>query len=230
MAEAIDRKFWDTGKRSVEHAQAHELRQMPPPARSNAMRWHIVHVVAKFERGMATPESFVAKEIVRAGFEVYSVRLRKMVMPRSQSLSAGQRKHRHLLAREKIEPMFPGYEFVRFDPCDGAWHDIFRLVGVYGMLCANNLPVPMPDAFIAGLRACEVNGAIPAAIAAHEVFTLGETVRITKDGPFKGLTGPIERLDERGRIRLLLALFGPGSHRSAKLETKPGHRAGLFAS
>ena len=29
-----------------------------------------------------------------------------------------------------------------------------------------------------------------------------------KDGPFKGLTGPIERLDERGRIRLLLALFG----------------------
>ena len=104
--------------------------------------------------------------------------------------------------------MFPGCEFVRFDPRDGAWHDIFRLVGVYGMLCANNLPVPMPDAFIAGLRACEVNGAIPAAMSVDEVFTLGETVRITKDGPFKGLTGPIERLDERGRIRLLLALFG----------------------
>jgi transcriptional antiterminator RfaH len=208
MAEAIDRKFWEAGRAAAAQASAREVRQFPAPARPGALRWHIVHVVAKFERGIAQPESFVAKEIGRAGFEVYSVRLRKMVMPRSQSLSAGQRKHRHMLAREKIEPMFPGYDFVRFDPCGGAWHDIFRLVGVYGMLCANNLPVPMPDAFIAGLRACEVNGAIPAAMSVDEVFTLGETVRITKDGPFKGLTGPIERLDERGRIRLLLALFG----------------------
>lgn len=208
MAEAIDRKFWETAKAAAAQASAREVRKFPTPSHAGALRWHIVHVVAKFERGMAAPESFVAKEIVRAGFEVYSVRLRKMVMPRARSLSAGQRKHRHLLAREKIEPMFPGYDFVRFDPCGGAWHDIFRLVGVYGMLCANNLPVPMPDAFIAGLRACEVDGAIPAAMSAEEVFTLGETVRITKDGPFKGLTGPIERLDERGRIRLLLALFG----------------------
>jgi transcriptional antiterminator RfaH len=208
MAEAIDRKFWEAGRAAAAQASAREVWQFPVPATAGTLRWHIVHVVAKFERGIAQPESFVAKEIMRAGFEVYSVRLRKMVMPRSNQLPPSQRQHRHMLAREKIEPMFPGYDFVRFDPCGGAWHDIFRLVGVYGMLCANNLPVPMPDAFIAGLRACEVNGAIPAAMSVDEVFTLGETVRITKDGPFKGLTGPIERLDERGRIRLLLALFG----------------------
>lgn len=209
MAEAIERKFWDAGRAAIAQAKARDGRlTVRAPARPSDLRWHIVHVVAKFERGIAEPESFVAKEIARAGFEVYSVRLRKMVRPRSNQLTPSQRGHRHLLAREKIEPMFPGYEFVRFDPCGGAWHDIFRLVGVYGMLCANNLPVPMPDTFIGGLRSREINGAIPAATPADEIFTLGETVRITKDGPLKGSTGPIERLDERGRIRLLLALFG----------------------
>jgi len=171
-------------------------------------RWHVVRVAAKFERQAADETSFVAKQIAQAGFEIYSVKLRRMIVPRSNHLPPSQRKTRHLFAKEKIEAMFPGYEFVRFDTASDPWHDIFRIVGIYGMLCENNLPVPVPDEFIAKLRAEEVNGAIPAALPAAVVFTAGETVRVSKPGPLQGLTGPIERLDEAGRIRLLLGLFG----------------------
>lgn len=174
---------------------------------ASARRWHIVHVSYKFERGVENEASFVAKQIANAGFEVYSPKLRRLVVPKSNRLTASQRKIRHLLGVEKIEPMFPRYEFVRFNPIGDNWHDIFRMTGVHGMLCANNLPVPMPEAFVDGLRAREVNGAIPGETAAVQMFSVGDVVRI-KGGSMAGLTGPIERLDERGRIRLLLSLFG----------------------
>ena len=189
--------------------RADQRRVLPSIAGDGSQRrWHVVRVAAKFERQAADETSFVAKQIAQAGFEVYSVKLRRMIVPRANQLTVSQRKHRHLFARERIEPMFPGYEFVRFDTATDPWHDIFKIVGIYGMVCENNLPVPVPDAFIDKLKGSEVNGAIPAALPAAEVFALGETVRISKDGPLNGLTGPIERLDDAGRIRLLVGLFG----------------------
>jgi transcription antitermination factor NusG len=193
----------------LEAAKGIDARRIKPAAAdAHGRLWHVVHVAAKFERQAADETSFVAKLIAEAGFEVYSAKLRRMIMPASKNLSHAQRKMRHLLARERIEPLFPGYEFVRFNPLTDNWHNIFAIVGIYGMLCENNLPVPMPNGFIEGLKRSEVNGAIPAALPIAEVFSLGETVRITKPGPFQGSTGPIERLDDAGRIRLLLDLFG----------------------
>ncbi len=189
--------------------QTDQRRIVPSVSGDGSMRpWHVVRVASKFERQPADEGSFGAKQIAQAGFEVYSVKLRRMIVPRSNQLPPSQRKMRHLFAKEKIEAMFPGYEFVRFDTAADPWHDIFKIVGIYGMLCENNLPVPVADTFIAKLRAEEVNGAIPAALPASVVFAAGETVRVSKPGAFQGLTGPIERLDEAGRIRLLLGLFG----------------------
>jgi transcriptional antiterminator RfaH len=208
MAEAIELKFSSVARAAIAQADERIVRQLPVKPMSSSPRWHIVHVAAAFERGIADPEHFIAKEIKRVGFEVYSARLRKMVMPMSRNLSHAQRQHRHLLARERIEPLFPGYEFIRFDPVVHNWHSVFGMIGVFGMLCAGNLPVPMPDAFIDGLRAREVNGAIPAEIPVLEVFAIGEQVRISRDCSFKGLMGTIGRLDSGGRIRLLLDFFG----------------------
>lgn len=206
----IDLALRDAAIGALTQAKAIDARRVVPAASTApaARRWHVVHVAAKFERQAADESSFVAKQIAEAGFEVYSAKLRRLIKPRSNQLPPSQRKNRHLMVREKIEPLFPGYEFVRFDPLRDPWHDIFKIVGIYGMLCENNLPVPMPDAFIAGLKGSEVNGAIPAARPAAEVFTLGETVRVKLDGPLQGLTGPLERFDEAGRIRVLLGFFG----------------------
>ncbi|HEY4775613.1 MAG TPA: transcription termination/antitermination protein NusG [Xanthobacteraceae bacterium] len=210
MAEFLDLKYGGLARAALQRAQERDDRALVIRPRGDPAlaRWHIVHVAAKFERGIADADSFVARQIKAAGFEVYSARMRKMVTPRSNSLSRAQRATRHAFAREKIEPLFPGYEFVRFDQQASNWHEIFRLVGVYGMLCEHNLPVPVPDRFIAGLRKREINGAIPAETPASELFALGETVRIVKDGLFKLLTGQVGRFDDAGRIRLLLDMFG----------------------
>lgn len=214
MAGNLDQAFWQQASQAaLDHARQVDarrgMRQLAP--RPEDRRWHVVNVAAKFERDVEKDGSFVAKQIEAAGFEVYSPKLRRMVVPPSRNLSRAQRRIKHVLGQEKIEPLFPRYEFVLFDPLSDPWHDIFRIVGVYGMLCANNLPVPIPDVFIAGLKAKEVNGAIPEDVPALEAFSIGETVRVSKPGLFKGLTGQMKRLDADGRIRLLLGLFGGSS-------------------
>ncbi|MBI1202560.1 MAG: hypothetical protein GC182_08620 [Rhodopseudomonas sp.] len=210
MAGSINLKMRQAALSALDLASRADERRIAPRAAGDdtARHWHVVSVGAKFERQAAEESSFVAKQIAQAGFEVYSVKLRRMIVPRANQLSREQRKVRHLFAKEKIEPMFPGYEFVRFNPVTDPWHDIFRVIGVRGMLCENNLPAPVSDNFIATLRASEINGAIPATIKASDVFAVGETVRITKAGAFEGSTGTLERLDDAGRIRLLLDLFG----------------------
>lgn len=204
----------DLNMRDVALAAIEQSNRIAPPYRGGVSlsdagrRWHVVHVASRFERQVTDQNSFVAKLINDAGFEVYSAKQRRMIMPRSNQLPPSQRKHRHLLAKEKIEPMFPGYEFVRFDIENDRWHDIFKIVGIHGMLCENNLPAPLPAGFVENLKAKEVDGAIPAKLPVVEVFNVGEVVRVSKAGPMAGLTGPIEKLDDAGRIRLLLGFFG----------------------
>jgi transcription antitermination factor NusG len=168
-------------------------------------RWHVVHVAAKME-GL---QSLAAEQLLAAGFEIYAPLLRRMVLPKSNALSRAQRSLRHMFVREKIEPMFPRYEFLRFDPLVDPWQGIFRMVGVHGMYCSNNQPVAIPDDWIARLRGREVNGAVPGELTADEVFEFskGDRVRVTLSR-WAGLTGTIERLDANGRIRLLLDFLG----------------------
>ena len=163
--------------------------------------WHLVQIRAK-------AIDLATRHLKERGYEVYSPQLRTLVIPRAMDLSHVQRKHRHLMTREKILPFFPGYSFVHFDVSGDPWHDIFKLVGVYGIACTNNMPKAMPDEFIARLRAKEVNGAIPGETPIEEMlFHVGDTAR-PNEGPFIGHTGPVDKVDEAGRISLLLTFLG----------------------
>jgi len=142
-----------------------------------------------------------------AGYDLYAPQLREMVKPKSSELPLRQRKNRHLFSRAKLTPYFGSYRFVRFDATRDPWHDLFKLVGVHGIGCSGNMPVAMPDALIAKLKAKEQDGAIPADTPVKALFyKVGEEVRIN-NGPFSGFTGKVDRIDESGRIRLLLDLF-----------------------
>lgn len=163
--------------------------------------WHLVQI---------NQQSFrLAKEQLDwAGYTIYAPMLRELIMPPARKLSLAQRKNRHLFGREKLSPYFGSYRFVRFHAALDPWHDLFKLVGVHGIGCAGNVPVPMPDALVSELQSKEQNGAIPADTPVKALFwKAGDTARITNGGAFEGVTGKVQRVDEAGRIRLLLELF-----------------------
>ncbi len=162
-------------------------------------RWHLVQIAPlHFNKA-----SFHLKA---AGYKIYAPLIRDFVAPRSNQLPLGQRKHRHMFKRERLSPLFGGYRFVRFGVGD-PWHDLFKLFGVHGIPVANNVPVPMPDSFIESIKAREINGAIPGSTPVKAlIFSVGDQAKIN-EGPFVGFEGTIERVDESGRIRLLLEMF-----------------------
>jgi transcription antitermination factor NusG len=162
--------------------------------------WHLVQI---------NQQSFklAEQQLKWAGYGLYAPQVREMVKPKSRELSLGQRANRHLIARERLSPYFGSYRFVRFHAAADPWHDLFKLVGVHGIGCKGNMPVPMPDALIDELKADEQNGAIPADVPVMALYyKVGDAARVN-EGPFMGFTGKVDRVDERGRITLLLNLF-----------------------
>jgi transcriptional antiterminator RfaH len=110
-----------------------------------------------------------------------------------------------------IEPMFPGYIFVRFHPIDE-----FRLVkytrGIKTIVNFGGHIVPVNDGMIAYIRSrLEEDGV---ATVQGRKFQEGEKILI-KDGPFKNLSGVFDKeLDGKERVAILLE----GINFSARME------------
>lgn len=99
-----------------------------------------------------------------------------------------------------IEPMFPGYIFVRFHPVDE-----FRLVkytrGIKTIVNFNGRIIPLQEGLIDFIRERLVDGV---ATVEKPTFRKGEKL-IIQEGPFKGFSGIFEQeLDGRERIAILL--------------------------
>lgn len=99
-----------------------------------------------------------------------------------------------------VEPMFPGYIFVKFHPVDD-----FRLVkytrGIKTIVNFNGRIIPLSDNLIEFIRNNLENGI--ATIQKRE-FQKGEKV-IIQEGPFKGFSGIFEKeLDGKERVAILL--------------------------
>lgn len=168
-------------------------------AHDAARRWHLVQIA---------PSHFTkaSLHLDAAGYKIYAPQIRDFVIPRSNQLTLAQRKQRHMFKRERLTPLFGSYRFVRFSDAD-PWHDLFKLMGVHGIAVEGNVPVPIPDHKIELIRAREVNGAVPGSTPVRAlIFSVGDTAKVN-EGAFQGIEGTIERVDESGRIRLLLELF-----------------------
>lgn len=99
-----------------------------------------------------------------------------------------------------VEPMFPGYIFVRFHPIDE-----FRMVkyarGVKTIVHFGGQIVPLQDEMIEFIRTRLENGV---ASIEKQKIDKGEKILI-KDGPFKGFSGIFEsELDGKERVAILL--------------------------
>jgi transcription elongation factor/antiterminator RfaH len=106
--------------------------------------------------------------------------------------------------REVVAPVFPGYIFVTFDTERDRWHSIHGTVGVCRLLTALKRPVPVPgDVIQALIGAIDVSGCV--VLGAN--LRVGQAVRVVA-GPFVGGLGVLERLDGKGRVRVLLNIMG----------------------
>ena len=101
-------------------------------------------------------------------------------------------------------PLFPRYMFVRLDLSVEPWRPIISTLGVSALVRGLDRPKPVPVGVVEALLAARnAKGLID---FRHEV-KVGDRVRIMS-GPFFNLVGQLERLDDRGRVEVLISILG----------------------
>lgn len=146
-------------------------------------RWYVVQC-------QSHSEARAIFHLERQGYHVYC--------PRTEKIIRHARK-----ATKALVPLFPRYLFLRLDPKRDRWHSIRGTRGVVRVISAGNLPQPVPRGVVETLQ-LEMNGAPESSTA---LLKVGQAVWIA-DGPFAGIVGVLQQLDEKGRVNVLLELLG----------------------
>ncbi len=97
---------------------------------------------------------------------------------------------------------FPGYLFVRLDLGRDRWRSINGTVGVAHLVGHGDRPCPAPKGLVEALRAV----ADDRHVLSGPLLGAGQRVRVVA-GAFADHLAVIERLDEAGRVRVLLEIM-----------------------
>jgi transcription elongation factor/antiterminator RfaH len=158
-------------------------------------RWFLVHTQPKSERK-------AQMHLGAQGFRTHFPQIQKTI------------RHARQL-RTVRAPLFPRYMFLILDPGRDRWLSVRSTVGVSSLITCQDRPVPVPEGIVEALiaRTDEAN------LALFEVpLITGQKIRILS-GPFADFVGTIERLDDAGRVRVLLDMMASAVpialHRSA---------------
>jgi transcriptional antiterminator RfaH len=121
------------------------------------------------------------------------------------------RKHRSHARRVEsvLRPLFPGYLFVQANADLKQWRPLLTTHGVRAVVRTGADLAFIDEAFIAGLKLREVDGAV---VRPPSPYRVGQEVRIA-GGPFDGVITTILDLDEKDRLLVLLDVM----HRSIKI-------------
>jgi transcription elongation factor/antiterminator RfaH len=167
---------------------------MHPPIPGGNERWFLAHTRPRNE--------LKAEFNLRAqGFRTYLPQIRKTIRHARQL--------RHVLA-----PLFPRYIFLILDLERDRWLSVRSTIGVSSLVTCDGRPVPVPLGVVESLIERSDKGLTLLDAGLVE----GQSVRILS-GPFADLVGKLERLDDAGRVRVLLDMMGTAVplalHRSA---------------
>jgi transcription elongation factor/antiterminator RfaH len=101
-------------------------------------------------------------------------------------------------------PLFPRYIFLILDLKRDRWLSVRSTFGVSSLFSCDDRPVPVPEGIVETLiqNTDEANLTL-----FNSGLTTGQTVRILS-GPFVDFVGELERLDDTGRVRVLLEMMG----------------------
>lgn len=112
-------------------------------------------------------------------------------------------RHARKTSRER-RALFPGYLFVSFDRDVQRWWPIKNTIGVRHMIMENERPKPVPIGVVETLMAATNDDDH---LDFRHGIKIGQNVRLMS-GPFFNLVGRLERLDDRGRVAVLLSILG----------------------
>jgi len=157
-------------------------------------RWFLVHSLPKSERKAEW-------HLGAQGFRTF--------LPQFQRTVRHARKLRTVRA-----PVFPGYLFIILDLERDRWLSVRSTVGVARLFTQDGRPAPVPVGIVESL----VHRSAGNLMRLDSGLVEGKTVRILS-GPFADFVGTLARLDDSGRVQVLLQMMGTSVrvmlHRSA---------------
>ncbi len=155
-------------------------------------RWYVIHTYSGYEENVAHN---LKQRIESLGMED---RIFDVLVPKEKKMKIRNGKRR--VVEEKI---FPGYVIVNMIVTDDSWYVVRNTPNVTGFVGTGTTPTPLDEKEVKNLqRRMGLD---------EPTYTidiqLGETVRII-DGPFKDMEGKVSELLERGKLKVMVSMFG----------------------
>ena len=149
-------------------------------------RWYLAHT-------LPNKEATVVMRLSAQGFRNFLPRRIKTV------------RHARRM-REVNAPVFPRYIFVALDLDRDQWRSVNGTIGVSSLFMAQDRPLPVPVGVVETLiMSADRAGRLRFA----QDLRKGQKVRLI-NGPFAEALGVLDRLDNKGRIEVLLDIMGKG--------------------
>jgi transcriptional antiterminator RfaH len=102
-----------------------------------------------------------------------------------------------------LAPLFPGYLFVALNLERDRWLSVRSTIGVSRLYTQDGRPIPVPVGIVESL----IEQADGNLMRLDASLVKGQNVRILS-GPFADLIGKLERLNDAGRVQVLLTMMG----------------------
>jgi transcriptional antiterminator RfaH len=113
-------------------------------------------------------------------------------------------KHKYNRYVSDLQPLFPGYMFVAFNPTNGSWRQINCTIGVSKLVSFGAQPSPVPLDLMSGLMLrCNTDGKLRPA----NLLKKGDAVQVST-GPFSDYIARVETIDDEQRVWILMELMG----------------------
>ena len=178
------------------------LHRCEPPRASGVLRaidpgerWYAVHTLPSAER--------------RAQAQLENQQFRTFLPKRLKTV-----RHARKLSTI-VAPFFPRYLFIVLDLSRDRWRSVNGTFGVARLVMGGDLPCPAPTGVVESMLGLADAGGV---LDLRANLKIGAPVRLAA-GPFAEQLAVLDRMDDSGRIRVLLDMLG----RQVPVSMKRGH-------
>ena len=155
--------------------------------------WYVIHTYSGYEDQV--------RETLRERIETLGMKdkIFDVIVPKEKQIEIKRGKRKIVEKR-----IFPGYVLVDMIVTDDSWYVVRNTPNVTGFIGFGTRPTPVSEDEIRIIKK-KMGVEEPK----YKVdFEIGESVKIT-DGPFSGLEGVIDEVDQdRGKVKVLVSMFG----------------------